>query len=222
MKKIFAATLIIVAIVSFAFSKKEKPMTTQHTSVKTHISTDFLNQNTPSDTTILDLEDQMHVYEKEMSVVENKMKPYEKEMQRLEKEMNKRGANQSAVGEEMSKVGTKMSVVGGEMSKIGNKMGVIGEQIGKEHKRIFSWFFKELKSDGLIDLGKSNSVFMEEGIMVVNGKTLDATAFQKYKKGLETQIGKSLRPDFSIYIKGIINLSDDGGFSTNGNMNTHF
>ena len=151
---------------------------------------------------------------REMSEVGNKMGD-------IGNEMGKVGNKMNDVSHGMSDIGSKMSEIGNEMSKIGTKMGVIGEEMGKRHKKIFSWFFQELKRDGLLKSDKC-SIMMEEGIFIVNGQSLSTEVFQKYKKGIEQRLGKALKPDFSLYFKGTLSNITEEGFDFDGNMNSNY
>ena len=239
MKKLFAITLSLIVVLSFAFQKNT---TTTTPTVKTAILNEI-----PSDTADLDgqmreleaqmreLEKQWKPFEAEMKEQEKKMKPLERLMKdkerelkasgfdkKISEEMGRIGELMGKVGDEMGKIGNKMSSVGGEMTKVGDKMSIIGEEMGKRHKKVFSWFFNELKKDGLLKLDTDISIFMENNVMVVNGKMLDAAQLDKYKKGLESRNGKPLKSDFSFYFKGQINSLSDDSFESEGNMNTHF
>ena len=196
-------------------------------------------------------ENKMKPYQAEMREWELKMKPYEKQLHELEakmrkaktddereaigkemgavsdkmgdvgKEMGNIGDKMGEVGREMGGIGDKMGQIGNEMGVIGNKMGVIGEQMHKRHKKIFSWFFQELKRDGLLKSDKC-SIMMEEGVFIVNGQSLSTEVFQKYKKGIEKRLGKALKPDFSLYFKGTVSNMTEEGFDFDGNMNSHY
>ena len=196
-------------------------------------------------------ENKMKPFQAEMREWELKMKPYEKQLHELEakmkkaktddereaigkemgavsdkmgdvgKEMGAIGDKMGKVGQDMGGIGDKMSKIGDEMSKVGDKMGVIGEQMEKRHKKIFSWFFQELKRDGLLTSNKC-SVMMEEGVFIVNGQSLSTEVFQKYKKGIESRLGKALKPDFSLYFKGTVSNITEEGFDFDGNMNSHY
>lgn len=271
MKKIFAASLILFAIISLAFQNYDSLNKITTPSV-------VEVQNDVNDT--LDLDDEMDRLEAEMKIWENKMKPlesemkaweakmkpfqdemkqweekmkpYEKQMKDLERklkyeatteterrkitdEMSAIGEKMSTVGEEMSKIGEKMGVVGNEMGKtgekmgaignemgiVGNKMGIIGEKMGERHRKIFSWFFQELKREGI--LKEDNvSILMEKGVLLVNGQVMNENVFTKYKKGIEERLAKSLKPDFSFYFKGKISNLTDNSFDFQGNMSSHY
>ena len=205
----------------------------------------------PYEAEIKQFENKMQPFQAEMREWELKMKPFEKQMHELEAKMKKAktddereaigkemsavsdkmgdvGEQMGAIGDKMGNVGTdmsgigdKMSKIGQEMSVVGNKMGVIGEQMEKRHKKIFSWFFQELKRDGLLPSNKC-SVMMEEGILIVNGQSLSTEVFQKYKKGIEQRLGKALKPDFSLYFKGTVSNITEEGFDFDGNMNSNY
>ncbi len=265
MKKLFAVSLILVAIISFAFQNKD--------SITPSVSTSFLI----SDST--DIDEEMRILEKEMKVWEAKMKPLEAEMhkrqgnmkphqdqmkqvnlkmkplekqmrelekkmksptteedrekisdemEKVSKEMSKVGDEMSAIGDKMSDVGNdmsgvgdKMSAIGEEMSKIGDKMSIVGEKMEARHKKIFSWFFNELKRDGLVSEGKC-SIILEENLFVINGKNLSKEQLQKYKKGIETQLGKALKTDFAIYFKGTLESVSSNDFDFNGTSNCNY
>ena len=196
-------------------------------------------------------ENKMKPHQIEMREWELKMKPFEKQMHELEAKMKKAktddereaigkemgiisdkmgdvGTKMGNIGDKMGDVGTEMGAIGDKMGKIGNemgvigdKMGIIGEQMEKRHKKIFSWFFQELQHDGLLKSNKC-SIMMEEGIFIVNGQSLSAEVFQKYKKGIEQRLGKALKPDFSFYFKGTISNMTEEGFDFDGNMNSYY
>ena len=235
MKKLLIFSVCLIAALSFAFQKTEVKTTP---SVKIEIQSDSV-----------DLDAQMKVYEAQMHELEKQMKPFElqmkekeKEMKPLEKlmkdkerelksggdtrkvsdEMRKIGDDMGKIGNQMSEIGQKMSGIGNEMSKIGNKMSVIGKEMEKRHKKVFSWFFQELSKDGLMSTGHKCSIFMEANVLVVNGKTLDAAQYEKYKKGIETKLGKPLSSDFSFFFKGTVDKLSAESFETEGNMNIHF
>ena len=235
MKKLLIFSVCLIAALSFAFQKTEVKTTP---SVKIEIQSDSV-----------DLDAQMKVYEDQMRELEKQMKPFElqmkekeKEMKPLEKlmkdkerelksggdtrkvsdEMRKIGDDMGKIGNQMSEIGQKMSGIGNEMSKIGNKMSVIGKEMEKHHKKVFSWFFQELSKDGLMSTGHKCSIFMETNVLVINGKTLDAAQYEKYKKGIETKLGKPLSIDFSFFFKGTVDKLSAESFETEGNMNIHF
>lgn len=157
----------------------------------------------------------------ERETIGNDMSKVGEEMGKIGEEMGKVGERMGGIGDNMGGVGDKMSKIGEEMGKIGEEMGKIGEKMGARNAKIFSWVFNEMKKEGLITDNKC-SIFMENNVLVVNGKTLDATQFKKYKKGIESLLGKPLKDDYSIYFKGTIeNLSSDN-FKFNGNMSCRF
>jgi chromosome segregation ATPase len=269
MKKLFAASLILTAIICFSFQNRDSILVGKGPSV--------FSSNSASDST--DLDEQMQVLEKEMKIWEEKMKPYEKErqaqegqmkpyekemkvwqdkmkpleqeMRDLEKKMKNAttdkeresiseqmsnvGDRLGMVGDEMGKVGMKMNNVGGgmekygeemskigeEMGKIGEKMGVIGEKMEIRHKRIFTWFFQELKKEGLVTEGKC-SIVMEENFFIVNSKYLSKDQLQQYKKGIEQRLGKPLKAEFSIYFKGSLESVSDKDFDFDGTQNCNY
>ena len=205
----------------------------------------------PYEAEMKQFEQKMKPYQEQMHQWAQKMKPYEEQMRELESKMKKAktdeereaigkemsnigdkmgkvgeemsgiGTHMGDVGEEMGKIGEKMGKIGEEMGKIGDKMGVVGEAMHKRHKKIFSWFFQELKRDGLLKDDKC-SVIMEEGVFIVNGQTLSLEQFQKYKNGIEQRLGKPLKSDFSFYFKGTIENMTEEGFEFDGNMNSHY
>ena len=239
MKKLFAITLSLIVVLSFAFQKNA---TTTTPSVKTVISSEMTADTSDLDGQMRELEAQMRVLEKQMKPFEAEMKEQEKKMKPLERlmkdkerelkasgfdksvgdEMGRIGDQMGKIGDEMSKIGNKMSSVGDEMSKIGDKMSIVGDKMAIRHKRVFSWLFNELKKDGLLKLDADISILIENNVMVVNGKTLDAAQLEKYKKGIESRNGKPLKSDFSFYFKGQINSLSDDSYESEGNMNTHF
>lgn len=183
-------------------------------------------------------EAKMKPYEKQMKELEKKLRnspTTEAERNQITKEMSKVGNKMGDIGNEMGKVGnkmngvsqgmsdigSKMSEIGNEMGKIGNKMGVIGEAMGRRHKKIFSWFFQELKRDGLLKEDKC-SILMEEGVFIINGQSLSNEQFQKYKSGIEARLGKPLKSDFSFYFKGKVSHVTEESFEFDGNMNSHY
>lgn len=205
----------------------------------------------PFELEMKEYEKKMKPFQAEMREWEQKMKPYEKQMHELEKKMRKAeteeerraiskemsaigdkmgdvgtqmsgiGDKMGTVGKDMGDIGDKMGKIGSEMGLIGNKMSIVGEKMEKRHKKIFSWFFQELKKDGLLTDDKC-SVLIEQNIMVVNGQTLSKEQLEKYKKGIETRLGKSLKPDFSVYFKGVINNMTEEGFDFDGQMNSYY
>ena len=235
MKKFVFFSVCLIAILSFSFQKTTEKTTP---SVKTEIQADSV-----------DLDAQMKVYEAQMRELEKQMKPFELKMKEKEKEMKpleqlmkekekelksggdtrkisdemrKIGDDMGKIGNQMGEIGHQMSDIGNEMGKIGNKMSVIGKEMEKRHKKVFSWFFQELSKDGLMSTGDKCSIFMETNVLVVNGKTLDAAQYEKYKKGMEAKLGKPLSSDFSFFFKGTVEKLSDESFETNGNMNIHF
>lgn len=234
MKKLLAASLILVAIVCFAFQNKDSKSKTDTPSVSRQSEAIIL-----SDTA--DLDEQMKKLEAEMKVHELRMKPFEEEMKKLEKDlklvetqmkkmedkdgfdknMEKFQKQMEVLSDKMSQVGDKMGAVGDDMGKIGDKMGVIGDKMGERHERIFSWFLNELKKDGLLKEGKCRIV-IDENLFVVNEKTLTAAEAQKYKKGIETRLGKPLKADFSIFMKGDLKDLKENSYNFDGTMNTNY
>lgn len=196
-------------------------------------------------------EAKMKPYEDMMKQVEAKMKPLEKQMKDLSRklktatndnerekisqdmdkvsqemgnignEMSAIGDKMSEVGDEMSDVGEKMNEIGNEMSKIGEKMSVVGEKMEARHKKIFSWFFQELKKEGLVSEGDC-SIIMEQNIFIVNGKILTTEQYQKYKSGIEQRLEKSLKSNFSIYFKGVLEKVSDSDFDFSGTSSSHY
>jgi chromosome segregation ATPase len=183
-------------------------------------------------------EAKMKPYEKQMKELERKLRnspTTEAERKQITKEMGEVGNQMGDVGNEMGKIGNKMSEVshgmsdiggkmgeiGTEMGKIGTKMGVIGTQMEKRHKKIFSWFFQELKKDGFLNSAKC-SIMMEYDVFIVNGQSLGKEQFQKYKLGIENRLGKPLKADFSLYFKGTISNLTESGFDFDGNMNSNY
>ncbi len=235
MKKPILFALTILIALSFAFQKKQKDT---HPSVITGIQTDSIDldaQMKVYETQMRELEKQMKPFELQMKEKEKQMKPLEKLMKDKEREMKnggdtrkisdemrKIGDDMGKIGNQMGEIGNQMSSIGIEMSKIGDKMSVIGQEMQKRHKKVFSWFFNELSKDGLMSKGEKCSIFMENSVLVVNGKTLDATQFDKYKKGIEAKLGKTLSSDFSFFFKGTVEKLTEESFETDGNMNIHF
>ena len=235
MKKLFLFALTITIGLSLAFQQKQTDSTP---SVKIENLTDSI-----------DLDAQMKVYETQMRELEKQMKPFELQMKEQEKlmkpleklmkdkerelksggdsrkvsdEMSKIGNDMGKIGNQMGEIGNQMSSIGIEMSKIGDKMSIIGQEMQKRHEKVFSWFFNELTKDGLLFKGEKCSIFMENKVLVVNGKTLEATQFDKYKQGIEAKLGKPLSSDFSFFFKGTVEKLTDESFETDGNMNIHF
>jgi hypothetical protein len=235
MKKPILFALTIIVGLSFAFQQKQAKTTP---SVKIENLTDSI-----------DLDAQMKVYETQMRELEKQMKPFELQMKEQEKlmkpleklmkdkerelksggdsrkignEMSKIGDDMGKIGNQMGEIGNQMSSIGMEMSKIGDKMSVIGQEMQKRHKKVFSWFFNELTKDGLMSKGEKCSIFMENKVLLVNGKNLETTQFEKYKRGIEAKLGKPLSSDFSFFFKGTVEKLTDESFETDGNMNIHF
>jgi chromosome segregation ATPase len=269
MKKLFAASLILTAIICFSFQNRDSILEKKSPSV--------FSSNSASDS--LDLDEQMRVLEKEMEIWQEKMKPFEqamngqqnnmkplqeemkgwqdkmkpleKEMRDLEKkmknantdamrddiseqmsnvsdkmemvgkEMGKVGEKMGEVGNEMGKHGDDMGKIGEEMGKIGEKMGLIGEKMEARNHKVFTWFFQELKKDGLVSEGKC-SIILESNIFIVNGKTLSTEQIQKYKKGMEQRLGKPLKADFSVYFKGALDKISDSDYDFSGMNSSNY
>jgi hypothetical protein len=265
MKKLFAASLILIAIICFSFQNKDSIAQLSTPSVFSSDSTDLDEQMQVLEKEMKVWEDKMKPFEKDMQAQEGLMKPFEKEMQvwqdkmkPLEKEMHDLekkmknattdkeresiseqmsnvGDRMGMVGDEMGKVGMKMTNVGGgmekysdemskigeEMGKIGEKMGAIGEKMEIRHKRIFTWFFQELKKEGLVTEGKC-SIVMEGNFFIVNSTYLSKEQLQRYKKGIEVRLGKPLKTEFSIYFKGSLESVSDKDFDFNGTQNCNY
>ncbi len=235
MKKPIVFALTIMIGLSFAFQQKQTEITP---SVNLNITTDSIDldaQMKVYETQMRELEKQMKPFELQMKEQEKLMKPLEKLMKEKERElksggdsrkvsdeMRKVGDDMGKIGNQMGEIGNQMSSIGMEMSKIGDKMSIIGDEMAKRHKKVFSWFFNELTKDGLLSKGEKCSIFMENNVLVVNGKTLDAAQFDKYKNGIETKLGKPLSSDFSFFFKGTVEKLTDESFETDGNMNIHF
>lgn len=205
----------------------------------------------PFELEMREYEKKMKPFQAEMREWEKKMKPYEKQLHELERKMRKAeteeerkaiskemsligdkmgevGTQMSAIGDkmgnvgkDMGEIGDKMGKIGSEMGLVGNKMSIVGEKMEKRHKKIFSWFFQELKKDGFLSDDKC-SVLLEQSIMVVNGQTLSKEQLEKYKKGIENRLGKSLKSDFSVYFKGVIKNMTEEGFDFDGQMNSSY
>jgi hypothetical protein len=180
----------------------------------------------------------MKPYEKQMKELERKLRnspTTEAERKKITDEMGDIGNKMGDIGNEMGNVGNKMNGVsrgmsdiggkmgeiGNEMGKIGTKMGVIGTKMEKRHKKIFSWFFQELKKEGLLTSNKC-SIIMENELFIVNGQNLGKAQIQKYKLGVEQRLGKPLKADFSFYFKGEISNLTEEGFEFDGNMNSNY
>jgi hypothetical protein len=165
--------------------------------------------------------DNMSVIGDKMGDIGNEMGKVGDKMGKIGDEMGKVGDKMGEIGNEMGKVGDKMGKIGDEMGKVGDKMGKIGELMGERNKKIFSWFFHELKREGLLTDSKC-SIFMENNVLVVNGKTLNGEQYDKYKKGIEARLGKPLKSGFSFYLKGTISNITEESFDFNGNMSTNY
>ncbi len=235
MKKYLVIALCLIVGLSFAFQKKEAQTTPPVKIENTTDSIDLDAQMKVYEIQMRELEKQMKPFELQMKEQEKLMKPLEKLMkdkeremksggdsQKISAEMSKIGNDMGKIGNQMGDIGNQMSSIGMEMSKIGDKMSVIGHEMEKRHKKVFSWFFNELTKDGLMSKGEKCSIFMENNLLVVNGKTLEAAQFEKYKKGIEAQLGKTLSSDFSFFFKGTVEKLTDESFETDGNMNIHF
>jgi chromosome segregation ATPase len=272
MKKLFAASLILVAIICFSFQNRDSILAQRGPSVFEPILSENTNDSTDLDAQMEILQKEMEVwqekmkpfekamkgqqnnmkpFQEEMKVWQEKMKPLEKEMRELEKKMKKAttdderevigeqmsnvsdrmgmvgdqmgkvGEKMGEVGDEMGKHGDDMGRIGEEMGKIGEKMGLIGEKIEARNHKIFTWFFNELKKDGLISEGKC-SIILESNIFIINGKTLSTEQIQKYKKGMEQRLGKPLKADFSVYFKGTLDKISDDDFDFSGMNSSNY
>jgi hypothetical protein len=159
--------------------------------------------------------------EAERRAITNEMSEVSKTMSEVGNAMGKVGGNMSSISDGMSEVSRKMGEIGVEMGKVGDKMGVIGNLMGERHRKIFSWFFQELKREGI--LKEDNvSILMEKGVLLVNGQLMNENIFTKYKKGIEVRLGKPLKPDFSFYFKGKISNLTDNRFDFQGNMSSNY
>ncbi len=235
MKKLILFALTIIVGLSFAFQKKQTQTTPSVKIENAQDSVDLDAQMKVYETQMRELEKQMKPFELQMKEQQKLMKPLEKLMKDKEREMKsggdihkisdemrKIGDDMGKIGNQMGEIGNQMSAIGMEMSKIGDKMSVIGKEMEKRHKKVFSWFFNELSKDGLMSKGEKCSIFMENNVLVVNGKTLNAAQFEKYKNGIEAKLGKRLSSDFSLFFKGTVENLSEEGFDTDGNMNIHF
>lgn len=152
MKKLFAASLILVAIICFSFQNKDSILVKRGPSV-------FEPNLVENAADSLDIDEQMRVLEKEMKVWEEKMKPYEeamkkvadnmkphennmkeeeqkmkpleKQMRALEKKMKGSTTEEERekISDEMGKIGDEMGRVGDEMSGHGDKMSGVGDEM---------------------------------------------------------------------------------------------
>ena len=229
MKKLFVASLVLIAFISFAFQKKGSKISTDTPSVS--------KAKMVSDSA--DLDEQMKKLEAEMKAKELDMKPFEEEMKKLEKEMklveekmnkaNDLGEAEMAklekqmeeLGDKMSKVGDEMGLVGDAMGQVGDKMSEIGDKMHEMNDKVFTWFFNELKKDGLLNEGKCRIVF-DEDMLLVNDKKLSTAEIQKYKKGIESRLGKPMKSDFTFFFKGTLKNLTAEKYDFDGNMNVNY
>jgi hypothetical protein len=154
MKKLFAASLILVAIICFSFQNKDSILVKRGPSVFEPILSENSNDSTDLDAQMEILQKEMEVWQEKMKPFEEamngqqnnmkpfqesmqkwqeKMKPLEKEMRELEKKMKKATTDEEreAIGEQMGNVSDRMGMVGDQMGKIGEKMGEVGDEMGK-------------------------------------------------------------------------------------------
>ncbi|MBI1227139.1 MAG: hypothetical protein GC192_18045 [Bacteroidetes bacterium] len=174
------------------------------------------------DMTLAVLNDKMEKLGHEMESLGEVMEGYGKEMEKYGEELEKNEGNAPSAEKKMNELGDKMNKLGDEMGKLGDEMGQYGEKMGELHQAMMTWFFKELKSDGLISTlnGKARIIFDEKGLNI-DGENASETLFNKYKTGIEKYWGKALKSDFTFFFKGTIS-EKNGKIETNGNMNTDF
>ncbi|MCC6723465.1 MAG: hypothetical protein IT258_03075 [Saprospiraceae bacterium] len=182
----------------------------------------FMAASQSDDMTLAALDEKMESLGKEMDKLGEVMDGYGKEMEQYGKELEDNEGQSSSASEKMEALGEKMNELGDQMGKLGEIMGEYGDKMGETHQKMMTWFFQELKKDGLITSlnGKARIIFDEKGLNV-NGENASDSLFQKYKSGLEKYWGKALKPDFSLFFKGDIK-EKNGKIETNGNMNSDF
>lgn len=174
------------------------------------------------DMTLAALETNMDKLGKEMDKLGDVMDDYGKEMDKLGEELENSDGQSKSAQEKMHQLGEKMNELGEKMGKLGEQMGEYGEKMGEQHQKMMSWFFHELKKDGLISSlnGKARIIFDDKGLNV-DGENASSALFNKYKSGFEKYWGKSLKPDFTFFFKGAIK-EVNGKIETEGSMNTDF
>lgn len=174
------------------------------------------------DLTLAALDQKMERLGQEMEKLGEVMESYGEEMEKYGKELEASEGQSDSAQKKMEALGDKMNELGEEMGKLGEIMGEYGEKMGEQHQKMVTWFFQELKKDGLIPSlnGKARIIFDEKGLNV-DGENAPINLFNKYKSGLETFWGKPLKSDFSLFFKGEIK-GKGGKIETNGNMNSDF
>jgi hypothetical protein len=174
------------------------------------------------DMTMAALEVKMESLGEEMEKLGEVMESYGQEMEKYGDELEKSEGKSKTAEKKMEELGDKMNELGEQMGKLGEIMGEYGEKMGETHQQMTTWFFQELKKDGLIPslVGKARIIFDEKGLNV-DGKNASDALFNKYKAGIEKYWGKPLKTDFSFFFKGTIK-EKNGKIETEGNMNSDF
>ena len=168
------------------------------------------------------LNEKMEKLGQEMESLGSVMEDYGKEMEKYGAELEKNEDKASSAEKKMNELGEKMNKLGDEMGKLGDIMGEYGNKMGETHEAMVTWFFKELKKDGLISSlnGKAKVIFDEKGLNV-GGENASDAQFKKYKTGLEKYWGKPLKSDFTFFFKGTVS-EKNGKIDLDGNINTDF
>jgi DNA repair exonuclease SbcCD ATPase subunit len=177
---------------------------------------------TTDNMTLAALDEKMESLGQEMEKLGEVMEGYGLEMEKQSKELEDSEGQSSSAQKRMEALGEKMNELGEQMGKLGEIMGQYGEKMGETHQQMMTWFFQELKKDGLIASlnGKARIIFDEKGLNV-DGENASSALFNKYKSGFEKYWGKPLKTDFSLFFKGTIK-EKNGKIETDGNMNSDF
>ncbi len=178
--------------------------------------------NSADDMTMAALEVKMESLGQEMEKLGEIMESYGQEMEKYGDELEKSEGKSKTAEKKMEELGDKMNTLGEQMGKLGAIMGEYGEKMGEKHHQMMTWFFKELKKDGLISSlnGKARIIFDEKGLNV-DGKNASDALFKKYKAGIEKYYDQPLKTDFSLFFKGTIK-EKNGKIETDGSMNSDF
>lgn len=174
------------------------------------------------DMTLAALDEKMENLGQEMEKLGEVMEGYGQEMEKYGKELEDSEGQSKSAQQKMEELGEKMNELGEKMGELGEIMGKYGEKMGEQHQKMITWFFQELKKDGLISSlnGKARIIFDEKGLNV-DGENASDALFKKYKSGIEKYWGKPLKPDFSLFFKGTIK-ENGSKIETDGNMNSSF
>lgn len=213
MKKVIFGILGLVGLCSFAFQQPRNIF-----QLKDSAFTVVAQDSMPAD-----LQREMERLGREMEKLGNVMEAYGKEMETHGAAMERGEGDHRDHVAAMDALGKKMEKQGHEMEKLGKVMEKYGQEMERRHTDMMAWFFNALKKDGLIpNLNCKISLFMENETMILNGKTVEPTLFQQYKKGLEARWGQPFKSDYAFFFKGEIKENGKGGIDMDGNMNTNF